>query len=173
MNRLKIGTILGILLVIIAGTLFHFVFEWSGNNPLVGLFFPVNESTWEHMKLSFFPMLLYSFFMNQKLKEEYPCITPSLLIGTLLATFLIPVLFYTYTGILEGNFFVLDIATYILSIVIAFLAVYKLTLTCNTYFSVSFLILMVIIIAVCFLVFTYFPPKLGLFADPIFLSFVA
>ena len=41
-----------------AGTLFHFIYEWSGFHPLAGLFAPVNESTWEHLKMLFFPVLL-------------------------------------------------------------------------------------------------------------------
>ena len=100
MNPLKSNIIKGILFVSIAGTLAHFVYEWSNNNYILGFFFPVNESTWEHMKLFFFPMLLFSVWMNQKFKEEYPCVTGALLAGTLLGTFLIPVLFYTYSGIL-------------------------------------------------------------------------
>ncbi|MDD7025196.1 MAG: DUF6512 family protein, partial [Oscillospiraceae bacterium] len=58
MNKLKCYTITGILFVIITGTISHFVYEWSQNNFILGLFFPVNESTWEHMKLLFFPMLI-------------------------------------------------------------------------------------------------------------------
>ena len=55
MNPLKSNIIKGILFVSIAGTLAHFVYEWSNNNYILGFFFPVNESTWEHMKLFFFP----------------------------------------------------------------------------------------------------------------------
>ena len=120
MNPLKSNIIKGILFVSIAGTLAHFVYEWSNNNYILGFFFPVNESTWEHMKLFFFPMLLFSVWMNQKLKEEYPCVTGALLAGTLLGTFLIPVLFYTYSGILGKNVPVLDIATFFISVIAAF-----------------------------------------------------
>ncbi len=35
-------------------------------------FSAVNESTWEHMKLAFFPMLLFSFAANLFLKKDYP-----------------------------------------------------------------------------------------------------
>jgi hypothetical protein len=40
------------------GALFHNMYEWSGNNTIVGLFFPVNESVWEHLKLVFYPVLI-------------------------------------------------------------------------------------------------------------------
>ena len=109
MNRLKHYAIIGTILIIISGALLHSIYEYSGNNPLLGFFFPVNESTWEHMKLCFFPMLLYSCFMNRKLKDDYPCVTSSLLFGVLLGTFLIPIIFYTYSGILGQNYIFFDI----------------------------------------------------------------
>ena len=58
MNTLKKYIIKGTIFVLITGVISHFVYEWSGNNRLVGLFFPTNESVWEHMKLCFYPYLL-------------------------------------------------------------------------------------------------------------------
>ena len=167
MNKLKRYTILGILFVIITGTLSHFVYEWSGNNFILGFFFPVNESTWEHMKLCFFPMLVYSFFMNKRLKDDYPCVTSALLFGILLGTFFIPVLFYTYSGILGQNYVPLDIATFILSVLLAFIAVYRLSLSCVLDSFLLCLKILVFLMTVCFLVFTYHPPGIGLFAVPV------
>lgn len=130
MKRLKCYTVIGIIFVIITGSLAHFVYEWSGNNYIIGLFTPVNESVREHMKLIFFPMLLYGLVMNRNLKKEFPCVTSSLSFGILLGTFLVPVFFYAYTFLVGHDVFVLDLATFVLSIVIAFATVYKLTLSC-------------------------------------------
>lgn len=55
-------TIVGILFVSVLGVLMHFVYEWSGSNRFVGLFAPINESTWEHMKLLFFPCSYMDFW---------------------------------------------------------------------------------------------------------------
>ena len=52
--------IIGFVFVSVIGTLAHFVFEWSGNNTVVGLFCPINESPWEHLKLIFFPYLIWT-----------------------------------------------------------------------------------------------------------------
>ncbi len=49
----------GIIFTFILGTLLHFVYEWSGSNVIVGIFSPVNESVWEHLKLLYFPMSLW------------------------------------------------------------------------------------------------------------------
>ena len=165
-KTLKRNCIIGTLFVIITGTLAHFVYDWSGQNYIAGLFFPVSESTWEHMKLCFFPMLLYSLFMRRRLKGEYPCVTSALLFGTLLGTFLIPVIFYTYTGILGKNYLPLDIATFILSVILAFAAIYRLTLSCKMHCFTFWLFLSVAAMAACFFIFTYNPPNIGIFVSP-------
>lgn len=150
----------------IAGILSHFVYEWSGKNFIIGFLFPINESIWEHMKLCFFPMLFYSFYMNEKLKDAFPCVTSSLLFGILLSTFLVPVLSYTYSGILGRNYVFLDIATFIASILIAFISIYKNTLSCKMARYDFLLKLSVLTVALCFFLFTYHPPNIGIFTVP-------
>lgn len=166
MKKLKHYTITGAIFVIITGTISHFIYEWSGRQFLLGFFFPVSESTWEHMKLCFFPMLIYSCFMNKRWKDAYPCVTSALLFGTLLGTFLIPVIFYTYTGIIGRNYLFLDIATFIISVLLAFLCVYRLTVSCKMFSHTFLLGSLVFVMAICFLMFTYLPPNLGIFIEP-------
>lgn len=113
-----------------------------------------------------FPMLFYSLCIDRKLKDDYPCITSSLLFGILLGTFLIPVIINTYSGILDQNFIVLDIVTFILSVILAFTAVYRLSVLCRQAFPANFMKLFVLLVAVCFFMFTYRPPDIGIFAVP-------
>lgn len=63
----------------ILGVLLHFTYEWSNDNPAVGLFSAVNESTWEHLKLIFFPMLLLTMieFLWAHIKDKPPAGTLS------------------------------------------------------------------------------------------------
>lgn len=164
MNKLKRYIIAGIIFVLLTGTLSHFVYEWSGNNPLAGIFFPVNESTWEHMKLVFFPLLLYSFYMNRKLRTEYPCITSSLAWGILAGTYSIPVIFYLYTGILGYHTLALDIMTFAAGVLISFFVIYRYSLSCKTEKHAKIGKLLVSFTSICFLLFTFFPPDIGLFA---------
>lgn len=166
MKKLKHYAITGAIFVIITGTISHFIYEWSGRQFLLGFFFPVSESTWEHMKLCFFPMLIYSCFMNKRWKDAYPCVTSALLYGTLLGTFLIPVIFYTYTGIIGRNYLFLDIATFVISVLLAFLCVYRLTVSCKMFSHTFLLGSLVFVMAICFLLFTYLPPNLGIFIEP-------
>lgn len=169
MKRLKHDTIIGIIFVLITGSAAHFFYDWSGSRYIVGLFTPVNESVWEHMKLLFFPMLLYSLIMILKLKEDHPCITfslcPALCSGILAGTFLIPLFFYAYTCLLGKDVFILDIGTFIASVIIAFWLSYKLTLSGRPKSYTLLLCGLVCILFVCFLIFTYHPPNMKIFEE--------
>ena len=165
MNALKRFCIIGAVVTIVLGVLSHFVYDWTGQNFLVGLFFPVNESTWEHMKLVYFPMLLVTLVAGKLLEEQYPCIYDEMFLGTFAGLFMIPVLFYTYSGILGFNVDWMNIAIYVISILVAYLVVYLAASDCKErnsklmrYIYYAFLL--------AFMVFTVYPQGIGLFMEP-------
>lgn len=165
MNALKRYCIVGVLFTVIVGTISHFVYEWSGNNFLVGLFFPVNESTWEHMKLVFFPMLVYTAVAGRKAEQTNPCIYRASFIGILVGIWMIPVLFYTYSGILGFDTAWLNILTFIVSVIVAFVMVCQVAKKCGKKDS-KVLRLVIYAFLIAFMVFTVYPPELGLFQIP-------
>lgn len=112
-KKLNITIIIGILAVWVSGSLFHFVYDWTGRNTFVGLFFPTNESTWEHMKLAFLPMNLYGIYTWYALKDRYEASAFAILLGANVATWAIPFLYYTYMGVLGFSKMWLDIATFL------------------------------------------------------------
>lgn len=156
----------GILFVLITGSLAHFLYGWSRNNLIIGLFSPVSESIWEHMKLIFFPMAVYSCFMFFSCRNTYPCIASSLCLGNLTGTLLIPVFFYAYSTILGRDVFILDIITFFLSTLIAFYIVYKYTLPRLQRKYAIIIYGLTAVMLLCFLLFTYQPPSLPIFANP-------
>ena len=42
-------------------SVFHFTYGWLGDNLFAGLFFPVNESVFEHLKLTLYPLAIAWF----------------------------------------------------------------------------------------------------------------
>lgn len=159
--------ILAAILVSISGTLLHFVYDWCGQNTFVGLFAPVNESTWEHMKLIFFPMLIIDSFIWWKLRESFPYLGSSLLSGLLIGTWLVPVLFYTYRGILGYGISAVDIAIFYISVIAAFLIAYRGVCNGRLDFFKWPLIMLTILTIIAFLWFTYHPLVLGIFEIPV------
>ena len=51
--------IIGVFIMMCLSFLSHFMYEWC-NNFLFSIFFPVNESIWEHKKLLITPVLIYA-----------------------------------------------------------------------------------------------------------------
>lgn len=158
--------IYGIITVSILGTLGHFLYEWTGENKIAGLFIAVNESTWEHMKLLFFPMLLYTLFMMLKFRKNAPVVLPAMLISAIIGTLLIPVLFYTYTGILGFMINTVNIAIFYVCVIISFTAAHLIIKKCKLE-EINIILYFIITLFICmFFLFTYDPPGLGIFIDP-------
>lgn len=166
MNSLKRFCIIGAILTIILGVISHFVYEWTDGNFIAGLFFPVNESTWEHMKLLFFPMFTYALLAGKLVEEEYPCICNAMFTGILTGLMMIPMLFYTYTGVLGFSVDWLNIALYVISVLTAYYVVYRLARECTERDSKVLRYIMYILI-LAFMIFTVYPPSLGIFVSPV------
>ena len=83
-----------------AGTLLHFLYDWSGQRTWVGLFAAVNESVWEHMKLLFVPVFVWSVLQLWFHGRNYANFLAVRAAAALAGLALIPTLYYTYTGAL-------------------------------------------------------------------------
>ena len=149
------------------GTLLHFLYDWTGGSVWAAPFSGVNESTWEHMKLLFWPLFLFGLVQRLffKKQENFWCVK---LLGVLLGLTLIPVLFYTYNGVIGKSPDWVNIAIFYLSAAAVFLLEWQLLRhgkpsCCHP--GAAFLILC--IIGVLFAVCTFLPPQIPLFRDPV------
>lgn len=166
-NTLGLWQFYGFAFTGVFGTILHFLYDWTKESVIVSPFSAVNESTWEHMKILFFPMFIFSFiecFMFCNTYDSFWCVK---VIGILTGLILIPVFFYTYLGIFGKStawfniliFFISAAAAYLLETILLKRAV------CSSLQSVCVVLLCVL--AVMFAVFTFYPPKIPLFQDPI------
>ena len=159
--------LLGFAVTSFSGTVLHFLYEWLGEAVWIAPFSGVNESTWEHMKLLFWPMLLFavvqSFFFRDR--ADFWCVK---LRGILLGLFMIPVLFYTYNGVIGRSPDWLNIAIFFISAAIAYLYEARLFLAKKTHCpSPKWAIAILCAIALAFAVFTFLTPELAIFKDPL------
>lgn len=163
----RIGLI-EIISTAILGTLLHFIYDWSGQNFIVGFLGAVNESTWEHLKLLFWPVAILSifeFFFIYKNKNNFLF---SRLIGLVCGFITILTLFYSVTGIVGQSVDVFNIALYYLAVLITFL-ISKIIMKNQIFNTPVFNTIAFIVLglfAAAFIGFTYNPPALGIFADP-------
>lgn len=114
-GEMKLRFLSSSLIVICAGSLLHFAWEWSGRDAFVAIFAATNESTWEHLKLAFWPALLITPF-QRAIYGTYPGWLPATAIRCLLPSFLIVAMFYGYTALLGGHHLAADLAIFALAI---------------------------------------------------------
>lgn len=149
------------------GTILHFLYEWLGEAVWIAPFSGVNESTWEHMKLLFWPMFVYAVVQSRFFRErtDFWCVK---LRGILLGLVMIPIIFYTYNGVIGKSPDWLNIAIFFIAGAIAYLCETRLfhigKLRCR--FSKSAFVTLVGI-ALLFVIFTFNTPELGIFRDPL------
>ena len=158
----------GFVFTAILGTLLHFLFDWSGQKAVVGLFSAVNESIWEHMKLLYYPMVLFALlqygFWGREV-EQFWCVK---LAGLLFGLALIPVLYYTYTGALgiEAGWF--NIVIFFIATAAVYWLESRLFTRIPTWQLPSALcVSLILMIGAAFAVLTFVPPRRPLFADPV------
>ncbi len=154
----------GFVFVCAFGTLTHFLYEWSNKNVLSGILFPTNESTWEHLKMSILPTLVYFVCSHNFVKNKNYSF--AMFICLLTPMILIPAIFYSHTAISQKSILVIDILTFFVSVFVGFFFAF-LILKQEKSFSVFKIISIIgiIIIIICYLTFTLFPPKMFLFQD--------
>ncbi len=103
--------------IVIAGTLLHFVYGWSGQNALAGLVSPINESVWEHTKLLVVPVVVAGA-VEAVLLHDVRRVAWATLVEAVLGALAIVAIFYTYTGALgTGPILWADITSFVLVVV--------------------------------------------------------
>lgn len=167
MNSLRRWRSAGIITLTILGFGLHYLFSWTNGSNIIGLFVPVNESVWEHLKLGYWSVVLFSIvehlFVNRSVNNYYPAKA----IGVLALEMTIIIIFYGYTFIAHKDIFLIDIFSYILGVILCQYITY-IFFKLNPFYRllnwVSFAVF--ISIGILFGVLTYYPPHIALFKDP-------
>jgi len=157
----------GAAFIIAAGSALHFVFEWSGEWRPVAWLAAVNESTWEHFKLGFWPALLFALIEYPVLKGK----AENFWAGKATCLWAMPVIigtvFYGYKAALGRHFLWADILLFVLAAVIGqYLSFRILTARPLSPTRKKIALAGLIILLSAFALLTYFPPRLFLFMDP-------
>lgn len=165
-------SLFGFLFTSLTGVFLHFLYEWTGGNKLAALVSGVNESTWEHIKLLFVPMFIFAIFqalfLDNKDKRFWCIKLKSILLGMLL----IPSIFYTLNGVFGKTPDWINITIFFVSAAAAYIyeaRIFNSSGSCLITCSTAQVILS--IIAASFIFFTFDPPRIPIFRDPISFSY--
>lgn len=158
----------GFLFTSVLGTFLHFLFDISRQNVIAALFSAVNESIWEHMKLLYYPMVLFAVIAYFSGGKDIPGFWCKKLAGIALGLGLIPVLYYTYTGVLGVSADWYNVTIFFIAAAVAYWAEAKLFQK-NTDCPLPdwAALLSVFLIGAVFAVLTFLPPHIPFFRDPL------
>ena len=159
--------LLGFGVTSLGGTLLHFLYDWLGEAIWIAPFSGVNESTWEHMKLLFWPMFLYAIVQSFLFcdRGDFWCVK---LRGILLGLILIPVIFYTYNGAFGKSPDWLNIAIFFIAAAIAYICEARLfNSDKKSCVAPKLAIAVLCVIVLLFVAFTFWTPEINIFKDPL------
>lgn len=157
----------GFLFILILGTLSHFFYEWSGHKKICALFFAVNESTWEHIKLAIGPTFIW-MLIEIPFIELNSNFLFSKLVSLLTMIVFIPAFYYAYRPIFKKSILFLNIVEFFIAIALGQLLSYNVYNLMEISSNINFVsIPLIIIIFITYMTFTFRPPKNFLFQDPI------
>ena len=165
-KKLFIWETIGVFAIIALGVVIHFAFDWlSQFKPLAGLL-AVNESIWEHAKLTFIAPLIFAIIEFFIIRKDGNNFVVAKVASFFAATLAMIMLFYTCAGILGRHCIVLDLTIFVVSIIIAQMVSYKLLTMDKLHmgYYITSMVALVIMIGVFYL-FTFYPPALPLFYD--------
>lgn len=153
-------------IILLLGLAFYFAYDWSGTYRPLGAIFPVNGSIWEYCKMAFWPAWIISIFEYFFIRSK----TYNFAFGKASMLFVTPLLmitmYYTYSGILGYDIFIVNVAIYLISIILGQYLSYKILVSRKIFYLMNTLssgIIMFMMLA--FSVPTFFPPEIALFRD--------
>ncbi|HLU64363.1 MAG TPA: DUF6512 family protein [Protaetiibacter sp.] len=167
-ETLQWSTFIAFVPLALVGSLLHFAFDWSRHNRVVAVFAAVNESYWEHIKIAFWPVLLWFVALFAAGGWAVPGFVPAAVV----ALYAIPVtmiaLVFAYKRLLRRNVLWVDIAAFVLTMGVS-LAVFVLFARelAASGATIALSLVFLVVIGVAFARYTITPPvEPDLFIDP-------
>jgi hypothetical protein len=156
----------GIWVIFLLGSLFHFMFELTGSHAAAGAFFPVNESVFEHLKLTFWPSIIWWGLSYRFIKDSACNYFISRAVALLVMPAITLILFYGYTWLTGWESVFIDITIFLLAVAGGQIAGYwLLTKKPLPIWLTGISIVLIIALGFIYIFFTYYPPHASIFMD--------
>lgn len=167
-KKIKTSLFISTFLLYGIGAILHFVYNFSNNNFLIGLITPVNESIFEHLKLSVFPILMYWLVFYFCKKKKYS-LDPSkwfygCLVSMITSVIVILSVHYVFRYSLGTKVPIIDILSLYFGILIGRFMGYKVYLKKHEP-NINIVIFLIITFITSFFILTIRPFKIPLFED--------
>jgi hypothetical protein len=158
----------GAVFIVFAGSALHFVYEWLGEWRPAALIAAVNESTWEHLKLCFWPGLIWAGVEFPFFLLRQPNFLVAKAAGLLLMPIVIVVGFYGYTAIAGDNYLPADIGLFVIAVIAGQATSYAIMRLKPASQPMRVIAAIALLLeTAAFSLLTFYPPKIFLFENPV------
>lgn len=167
MNKLLLWEIGGFFFIGLVGASLHFTYELSDfSSNVVAYFSAVNESTWEHLKMVFFPGLVFALieytYVRDRVNNYLIAKTASLLVMPLV----IVIGWYIYAPIVGRSIYPVDLALFYLAVLIGQSVSYRILVRPPMEKRINTLATgALVLLFLAFSTFTFRPPHIFLFEN--------
>ena len=155
--------VLSFLLTAALGSAWHFLYDWCPT-PLIGLFAPVNESVWEHLKLLFWPVIPAILILGRRWGRQ------AVWSGFLWSLLWMPVAMLGVYYLASAGFgihnVVFDIVLYVLTLAAGFAGAWHLTQSKRAVSWLGTLIMLVGVYGAALVLFSLAAPDFPIFMPP-------
>lgn len=166
-----LNLVIGIIFIFGLGALWHFIYQWSGNCGIIGLIAPINESVWEHIKLSLFPTIMWwvlaYFLFKNKIEINKNRWFLAMLTSLISAIILMPSIYYLYNSGFNINNFIVDIILFLIVTILSQLMAWHVYIHARSTFPFWISITFALIIIMAFAVLSIHPLSLPIFNSPV------
>lgn len=163
----KLIKIISVVFAFLISFVFHFVYELLPIN-LLALFFPVNESIFEHMKIIFYAMIISSLLeliLYKKYKIKINNFNISVMLKSVVGVVFYLVIYIPIYLILKENLFISIILLLITYIFMEYLSVRVLVSSDENIKVLP--VIIIFLVAILFVILTFYPLHNFLFFDNI------
>ena len=166
-NQILLWEIGGFFFIGLIGAALHFTFELSNfSNMVVAFFSAVNESTWEHLKMVFWPGVIFSLIEYSYIRDQ----VNNFLVAKAVSLFVMPLIivigWYGYTPFTQRSIFQLDLLLFYVAVLLGQIISYKiLTRDALSKRAVTLSAAGLFVMLIAFSTFTFYPPEIFLFEN--------
>lgn len=156
----------GFLFIVAAGSVFHFIYGWFGPSKLLAAIFPVNESVWEHLKLGYWSLVIFTAVQSLAMRWRAANIWGAAGLGILILQGTIVSIFYSYTSVTGHPILALDIGSYVLGALLCQVAGFWIMSKSRPTRPLNTLGIWILILqGLALVIFTFATPRLPIFKD--------
>lgn len=169
-DPIKNYIIWGIVVIFVLSSFMHFLYDISGKMIIFAIISPINESIWEHLKITLLPTIIWwiiTYNILKKYKEmDFKKWIFSSIISFVVGIIFILIFYYFYSGAFGIQSVFLDVLGLLIGITfgqLVALKIYNDAKISPVYYYIVFTAFIILI--VMFITFTFETPHIPLFKD--------